>query len=76
MLGQVFCIDVCAYAVMSNHYHVVLHINREAANQLDTRAIHERWNTLFKGNVLSARYLRHEPLCDAELALIEELAIT
>jgi REP element-mobilizing transposase RayT len=76
MLGQVFCIDVCAYAVMSNHYHVVLHINQEAANQLNTRAIHERWNRLFKGNVLSARYLRQEPLCDAELAVIEELATT
>jgi hypothetical protein len=60
---------------MSNHYHVVLHINTEQANQLTTRTIHERWQSLFNGNQLSSRYLRNEPLCDAELQVIEELAI-
>ena len=76
MLGQVFCIDVCAYAVMSNHYHVVLHINQKHAAQLTTREIHTRWQSLFKGNHLSARYLRGDILCDAELKVIEELADT
>lgn len=74
-LGQIFCIDVCAYAVMSNHYHVVLHINIEQAQQLSTRAIHERWQSLFNGNQLSSRYLQNEPLCEAELQVIEELSI-
>jgi len=27
-LGNIFSIDICSYAIMSNHYHVVLHINK------------------------------------------------
>ena len=27
LLADVFAIDICAYAVMSNHVHLVLHIN-------------------------------------------------
>ena len=32
-LADIFTIDIAAYAVMSNHYHVVLHIDRNAAQQ-------------------------------------------
>jgi hypothetical protein len=26
-LTSIFTIDTCAYAIMSNHYHLVLHVN-------------------------------------------------
>jgi REP element-mobilizing transposase RayT len=56
-LPQIFCIEVAAYAVMSNHYHIVLHVNEKKVLGLSTREVIERWHLLFKGNLLSQRYL-------------------
>lgn len=36
-LAEVFCVDVCAYAVMSNHTHVVLRINKQKADSLSIK---------------------------------------
>ena len=47
-LTAVFMIDVCAYEVMSNHYHLVLKINHEQAQVLSDEAVIERWMMLFK----------------------------
>ncbi|MEW8279996.1 MAG: transposase [Candidatus Thiodiazotropha sp.] len=30
-LAGLFAIDICAYAIMSNHYHVILHVDTERA---------------------------------------------
>lgn len=43
-----FCIDICAYAVMSNHYHLVVHVDRDRAKQLTQREVARRWETLFR----------------------------
>ena len=29
-LTQVFTVNICAYAVMSNHYHIVMKLNRKS----------------------------------------------
>ncbi|MEZ0174226.1 MAG: transposase [Candidatus Reddybacter sp.] len=72
-LADVFCIDVAAYAVMSNHYHVVLHINAPQAEGLSGIEVIERWHQLFKGNLLSQRYCRGEQLLKAEQAVLERV---
>ncbi|WP_087819632.1 transposase [Photobacterium aquimaris] len=41
-LAAVFCIDVCAYAVMSNHYHLVLKIDTEQQQKLTPKAVISR----------------------------------
>jgi hypothetical protein len=40
--AEVFAIDVAAYAVMSNHYHVVLHINKNEADSWSLDDVIER----------------------------------
>ena len=49
LAGQ-FAIDVSAYAIMSNHYHVVLHVNREAASNWSDAEVIKRWTALFPAN--------------------------
>lgn len=73
-LATIFAIDLCAYAVMSNHYHVVLHVDRERAGQWDTRAVIEHWHQLFKGTLLTQRYCRGDHLNYVERQTLEGIA--
>ncbi|QUJ69680.1 transposase (plasmid) [Photobacterium sp. GJ3] len=59
-IASVFCIDVCAYAIMSNHYHLVLHINTKRVHQLSEYEVIQRWLTLHQAPVLIQRYLKGE----------------
>ena len=49
-LSATFAIDVCAYAVMSNHYHLVLHVDVEKAAAWDDDEVVKRWTELFPVN--------------------------
>ncbi len=51
-LSEIFAIDVCAYAVMSNHYHVVLRVDAERADAWTDREVINRWTELFKGSLV------------------------
>ncbi|WP_245720529.1 transposase [Microbulbifer yueqingensis] len=73
-LGRVFALDICAYAVMSNHYHVVLHINSAKADSRELHEVVERWHRLYKGSLLSQRFLRGELLGSAEHVRLSEVA--
>jgi len=56
-LAAMFAIDVAAYAVMSNHYHIVVRIDRERALGWSLEEVLRRWTALFTGPLLASRYL-------------------
>ncbi len=77
-LGSLFAIDVAAYAVMSNHYHLVVHLAPERAATWSEREVLQRWTRLFAGPPLVRRYLDGEEPAPgpAELEQISRLAAT
>ena len=72
-LSTIFCIDICAYAVMSNHYHLVLKIDLNEANALSHRDVISRWQQLFHGNEVASKYMKGEGLIEGEQILLDGL---
>ncbi|MCF2910860.1 transposase [Pseudoalteromonas sp. DL2-H2.2] len=70
-LAKVFCIDVCGYAVMSNHTHIVLYVDDKKAQRLADKAIVLRWHRLFKGNWLTHKFINGEELSESERSLLK-----
>ena len=63
-LSQVFAIDVCAYAIMSNHTHMVLFVDKATAKGWSTSEVIERWHLLFKGTLITQQFSRGEKTPD------------
>jgi hypothetical protein len=72
----VFAIDVAAYAIMSNHYHIVLHINKAKADDWPLKGVIEHWHQLYKGHALSQRFKLGETLTQAEFDKLSEIVET
>ena len=72
-LSAIFCIDVCAYAVMNNHYHLVLKIDTDKAKSLSNSEIIRRWCKVTKGHDVATRYINGETLIEGERLLLDGL---
>ena len=66
LLSEIFAIEVAAYAIMSNHYHLVVRIDRDRALNWERAELIERWYRLFAGHTLVDRFLVGESLSAAE----------
>jgi len=68
--AKVFALNLCAYAVMSNHYHVVIHLRPDIAQSWSQREVIERWHRLFNGTLFSQRYLAGDVLSKTDHAVL------
>jgi len=72
-IERVFCIKVCTYAIMSNHYHLVLYINKKEVDSLSDQEVIERWRRIYKGPDVIQRFVAGEKLSKEHHGLIAEI---
>ncbi|MDR9440630.1 MAG: transposase [Halomonas sp.] len=75
-LAGIFAIDVAAYAVMSNHYHLVVRVDAARAANWSNDEVLRRWTALFTGPLLVQRYRAGLEMLPAERAAVSALAGT
>lgn len=69
-LADIFSIDLCAYAIMSNHYHLVLRVDRQRMARWTHAEVVTRWTQLFSMPPLIERW-RDGRLSAAEQMIAE-----
>jgi REP element-mobilizing transposase RayT len=75
-LSSVFAIGICAYAVMSNHVHLVLCVDKDKAMSWSDKQVVGRWHRLHRGTLLSQKFMRNVLLSESEwISLKETIAI-
>ena len=71
-LSSVFAIDICAFAVMSNHVHLVLHVDVDKAQGWSDKQVLALWHTLYKGTLLTQKFMRDDTLSQSELISLND----
>ena len=70
LLAEFFAIDVCAYAILSNHYHLVVHIDEQAALEWSELEVAQRWTRLFTGPALVRAFLAGQTLTASQKEVV------
>ncbi|MEA3405036.1 MAG: transposase [Pseudomonadota bacterium] len=66
-LASVFTIDIASFAIMNNHYHIVLRVDKAKADALSVDEVLNLWTQLFAGNPLVQRYLENPAGADTSM---------
>jgi len=71
LLTKMFAIDIAAFALMSNHYHLVVRVDAVKAASWSQKDVIDRWQLLFRLPVLVERYLHKDSSGEAEDQITE-----
>lgn len=74
LLTQAFSIEVASYAILSNHYHLVLRVDERSAALWTWQKVVEQWHLLYSGNMLSQRFMQGEKLTAAKQRVRQRFA--
>ena len=67
-LAGIFNINICAYAIMSNHYHLVLKIN--STKNWNEKQVLAYWSELCQPKLICQKFVKNEPQSKAELEMV------
>ena len=73
LLSSLFSINLCSYAVMSNHYHLVVHIEPERSETWSNKEVAQRWTTLYQGPILVQQWLSGALLNKAQQQTVDDI---
>jgi hypothetical protein len=76
LMSSIFAVDLCAYAIMSNHYHIVVRINADETQTWTDEEVATRWMQIFTGPLLMHQYLANASLTEGELNCVAGLFVT
>ena len=65
-LTDVFAIKIAAFAIMSNHYHIIVRIDKDQALRWTDKEVSDRWFQIFNGDLIVERWRSGELKSKAE----------
>ena len=66
-LTDVFSINVCAYSIMSNHYHLVLYVNELELSDCSDKDVCGRWGKLYSMPDIVSSWLKNELTSESQV---------
>jgi REP element-mobilizing transposase RayT len=72
ILSSLFGIDICSYAVMSNHIHIVCQLCPEQIKVLPDKEVVFRWRSLYQGSLLVQKWAKGEAIIESEQSHLDK----